>query len=197
MTAWIHFCLALTLVAAPGQTLRDQVRLGATEIAIHNEYAPARNLGELIQESELIVRGLVISARSQALNEKIVTDFRVQVLDSIRARGNATVEGAVITVRQPGGTVLVDGKTITAVDNQFPALLESDEYVFFLSKVSSDVYAAARGAQSVFQVTHAGVKQLPSAFGTWRGPNGKNVTVQEFAELIRRVPAIPGPPRGR
>jgi hypothetical protein len=188
MKPWI-LCLGLTLVTIPGQTLRDQVRRGAVEIAIHNEYAPARDLGELAREAHLIVRGRVISGRSQVVNEKVVTDFRVHVLDSIRSPGDAKADGTVITVRQPGGTVTVDGKTVTAADAQFPALLASEEYVFFLTKRSSDVYAAARGAQSVFRVANGAVTQLPSAFGSWRGPDGKDVAVEEFRQMILREPS--------
>ena len=186
MKPWMHFCLGLSLVTAPGQTLRDQVRLGAVEIAIHNEYAPARDLGELVREAHLIVRGLVISGQPQAVNEKVVTDFSVRVLEPFRDRDTAIAAGTVITVRQPGGTVTVDGKTVTAADDQFPALLASQEYVLFLSRLSPDVYAAARGAQSAFRVTAGAVTQLPSAFGTWRGPDGRDVAIEEFRQLILR-----------
>jgi hypothetical protein len=177
----------MILFVVPGQlTLREQARRGVVEIKLHNEYSPAENLGELIRESDVVVRGVVISGETRVIGETdIVTDFAVQVLESLRARSK--IQGTTVTVRQPGGAVVIDGRTIRAVDDEFPPLLPSEEYVLFLSRLPSGMYAATRGAQSVFQVTNGGVSQLPGAFSVWRDHNSRPVPIQSFRELIREA----------
>ena len=177
--------LGISLVAALQVSVRDAVRAGATHRGIHREYSPTESIVDLIDESNVIIRGVVTAAQPRVVDDQdVVTDLSVQVLDVYRAAAKGKPDlGNTITLRQPGGTVMIDGKPFTAADPQFPLLAVGDEYFLFLAPQQTGEYAAARGAQSVFHLSGGKVSQLRSAFSEWndRAP----MAVQRFVDMMK------------
>ena len=71
----------------------------------------------------MIAHGIVRSRQSHLIEGKdIATDFAFRIIEWLPVPGGAIAGDTSVTVRQPGGTVVVDGRAIRAIDNEFPML---------------------------------------------------------------------------
>jgi hypothetical protein len=132
-------------------------RGGMTEVVLIRDYPPV-GLADLVADATLIAQVVIIGARSYEENRgpgqgEIMTAFRADVQDIYLQRGKPLLPGAIITIRQDGGTLIVDGKPLTAADSQFPAFTVGEEYVLFLRPDrAGDGFIVWYGGQGAFRV---------------------------------------------
>lgn len=104
-------------------------------------------LDPLVEDADAVVIG-VVSEKTSQLNEKrtfIFTDYEFTVEEVLKSVPNAQIEpNTSITVTNPGGRILLNGKTVTAIDRTFKPLEKGKKYLLFLKLIP------ATGAYQVF-----------------------------------------------
>jgi hypothetical protein len=177
--ALFAFVLAAFTVGAqePLDSLKDLARRsgGRATSKIDGE-SPSMSLRELVLTADLIIRGRLTSTTVRLPDDEstVFRDFSVTPISTIKQQPelvSATRPGPVqtITLRQLGGTILIDGltlRTTTNFEDSETPMKPNQEYFLFLSK--------ALPFRSTTMSTGSGVYQLASAhWGAFPVRNGK------------------------
>jgi hypothetical protein len=93
--------------------LKRNPDLPGIEIVIEREFSPVE-LPELVSSADIVVDAYVTKAESRLSDDgrQVFTDTSIQVLQV--AKGPHQYVGQTLTVRKPGGTVVIDGKQVLA-----------------------------------------------------------------------------------
>ena len=144
-------------------------------------------LDQLAERGDLIVRGLILGSNSHLTKDEtaIVTDYDVQVLERLHARGTVK-HGQNIVVTRFGGTVEVEGKKVTiSASSGFARFQVRDEYIFFLTfNPNTQTYMIVAGPYGVFKNFGGEVAQV--GYGTYkaRGRVPLGLFVKELNDAI-------------
>jgi len=104
-------------------------------------------LSDMVTKSTLVVRGHVVSSNAAFSGGLIYTHYQVQVTESLKGHGPATVDIAV-----PGGVANGIRQTISGA----PEFKAGDDYVFFLWTGKSGITQIIGLTQGLFRVTGNG-----------------------------------------
>lgn len=181
-TLFVAMLATGTIASPPQDTLRDQVRkLGAVEVLYIRDLPPT-DLKTLVRDAELIARVLVVESKTSLIGDRVLTDYKAQVLAV--TKGTLNVEGTTITIRRPGGKLVLEEGTVTARDPEFPAFQGGEEYLLFLKPTNEGFYEVRFGGQGAFKVEQGKVAQV-SDVGNWNRERGR----VDLGELLRQVAA--------
>jgi hypothetical protein len=135
------------------------------------------SMDDMIQQSTAIVRAKVTGSSSAFRGQDIYTYYQLQILETVKAGGQAQTEVAV-----PGGSVGVVRQMVAGA----PTLSVGGEYVLFLWTSRSGLTQAIGLSQGLFSVTYdaAGNATVgrPAASGTMLDVNG-NVAADQAVSL--------------
>lgn len=192
LRTWTCSVVLLALSGLPSdagqQKIVDRAQSApGSEFIITREFAPAE-LADLVKESDLIVRALVVEGRSRlSIDERgIETDYQVRILEIYAASQMLNV-GRSIVVTRPGGTLMIDGRTILQRETDFPPFENNGEYVLFVKlEPSSGRYVVPFGGQGAFRETGGLSEQVAQFNGKFKGERGSVPTLQ-FAQEIREL----------
>jgi hypothetical protein len=96
---------------------------------------PEQFWGNLTQESDAVIRGSVVRKTSQVTEDDgfIFTDYDVTVKEVFKSNAAAPIDnGVILTITRPGGTVVIDGLIIEAIDKASEPLSRDHEVILFL-----------------------------------------------------------------
>ena len=108
------------------------------------------------------------------------TEHVVTVLEVFKAHPQVPAVGLTTTIRQPVGTVVVDGITIIKTDGTVRVFQSGDEYVLFVRWNAAEDAFEVQNAGDVFQLTGGGVAASP-----W--PYARDVQGIPIAEFLARM----------
>ena len=161
----------------PLDSLKDVARRngGTTSSKIHGE-SPLMSLRELAQTADLIIRGRLTTMTTRLSDDEstVFRDFTVAPISVIKQppellHANRPGPLPALTLRQIGGTIVVDGLTLrmsTNWEDRETPMAPNQEYFLFLSK--------ALPSRSTTMSTGPGVYRLSSAhWGAFPIHNGK------------------------
>jgi hypothetical protein len=167
------------------QDIRQQVKeRGQVEVRITKQYSPL-DLEGLVAGVDLVSRGVVEGKGSWLDENKVLTDYKVQVISVIRG-GDPSLEGRTITIRRDGGKVQIDGGRVTAYEPDFPFFEIGEEYILFLKRSADQLYVVRDGAQGAFRIEAGRASQVSKRIGTWNRERGP-VEVAQFVNEIAVV----------
>lgn len=152
----------------PLDSLKDLARrFGGTADSKIDAESPLMSLRQLAQTADLIIRGRLTSMTTRLSDDEstVFRDFTVTPLSVIKqppelVRANRPGPLPMLTLRQVGGTIVVDGLTLrtsTNWEDRETPMAPNQEYFLFLSK--------ALPSRSTTMSTGPGVYQLWSAHG--------------------------------
>ncbi len=182
--------VALWPVVAPGQSLPDQVRrFGTIEQVIQRGFQPAE-FADIASRAQLIVEGVVTRTQSAFTpdQEEVYTDATLKLTRVWKQDSRAPeAAGGTIAVRQPGGVVPTEGRSVICYEADYPVLTVGEEYVLFLHRdPRSGVYVTEHGSQGAFRITAADVEQVSRLVGTWSSRNRK-MFLPDFRQLLAQA----------
>lgn len=159
---WLGLLVLMAAAGAGAQTapkdapLLEQAAVqGWVRKVIRPVYRDYHGIRERWAVSDLVVLGRVVdqAARLSPNGRSVWTDYSIEVLTVYREAGGAPASGRTVTARVQGGTLIVQGRTISVVNAFFPALPWVREHIFFLSRTSDDpeIYTFLGGGQGVFR----------------------------------------------
>jgi hypothetical protein len=114
---------------------------------------PEKYFGKLAEASDTVIRGRVTKKASLITEDDayIFTDYELVVTEVLKNTATSPIDtGTTITVTRPGGTVLLDGLIVEAVDMSFePLPINNHEVVLFLRFIpETGAYKATRDTGS-------------------------------------------------
>lgn len=136
---------------------------------------------EVLSGSDLVIRGIV-RGRNDRLSDDgrtVLTDYAIEVVETIHPQNGWLRVQDVITVRRPEGTVNISGRTFVATENDFPGFSFSEEYFLFLRRGDTALHYIVGGRQGVYRVSHGSVPMFTGR------PTDPEVPVTEFARGVR------------
>lgn len=130
-----------------GEKGEIEIRSG-TPLSGGDPDSPITTLSQVLERdacaADAIVTGTVKEKASQLTEngEFIFTDYELAVDDVVKQNGASTIRtDGEITVTGPGGTILIRGKRIRAIDSLLPPLRVGQRYVLFLKFIpTTDSY---------------------------------------------------------
>jgi hypothetical protein len=183
VTAFAIVLGSLALVAQATLPERVKRSTGDTGLLITRQISSA-DLPSLAKAAELIVR-VVVNSESSRLSEnqlRIETDYAVSVLAVYR--GSQSAGGGSIVVTKPGGTLMIEGKTITASEANFPPFRVGQELLLFLSRHrDGNRYDVVYGSQGAFSWADGFVEQVYGELKEGRG----RIAEASFESELRAV----------
>ena len=108
-----------------------------------------------------VVRGVVKDKSSQLTEGEsfVFTDYEITV-EEVLKNNNAAPIGNEITLTRPGGTILLNGKRVRAIDESFQPLKVGGEYILFLRFLSeTGTYTSIESGES-FRIFKNKIKSL-------------------------------------
>jgi hypothetical protein len=143
-----------TASAESEATIPDHVRaFGGYEQVIVRTDRPQK-LADLVGAADLVVEasaavGAAFLDRSET---HIYTDYRFKLRSIIENRKDTGLlrPGDEIVVRRESGTVTIDGRHATTIENDFPAFAHGESYVLFLKRSSDRLYTVVAGPLGAF-----------------------------------------------
>jgi len=147
-------CFGISSQAArDASSIRQQVReTGSFERMI---VATDRQLqlADLVGQADLVIEASTPGGRSflDKAETGIYTDYTFKVQALIKNRRPGLRVGHALTVRRESGTVQIDGRPATIIENDFPSFGAHEPYILFLKLQPRDnVYTVLGGAQGAF-----------------------------------------------
>jgi hypothetical protein len=143
-------------IEASSQTLLEAARhYGAASNSISVDY-PYLKIGQLARVADIVVIGQIDAARASLTPDQnhVVTDYMISVIRMLK--GTNSARESRLTMRYPAGTLIVDGLTLTTVNDEFPvnSMNPGETFVLFLNCPAGDVPCrAANGAESFLKLT--------------------------------------------
>ncbi len=190
MNAQLLCVLALVTLTGGQETIREQVKRATNglNILINREFSPGISLSELAANSDLIARVAVRSFTSHLSEDEhsVASEIEADVIEAFFSN-EPTIPGQAVTLTRLGGTIAVDGVTVTVFEPDFPPFSVGDEYILFLVKdPSTGHYLVQYGAQGAFKVSEGVVDQVAAGTsGLNRGRVPASQFLQELATSIR------------
>jgi len=189
-TASLIGLCTLGVVTVLGQeTVRETIKRhkGPLELIVTRQFSPV-DLKELAKDVDLIAAVIVRDDGRSHLSgdgQTIETDHTALVVDQFFSR-HPLQPSASITVSKPGGTLSIDGHTVTSYERDFPPFHSGEEYVLFLRRDdTAGHYLVAYGAQGAFRSALGNVEQV-SRIGTWNAERGL-VPAISFTQELRDI----------
>jgi hypothetical protein len=158
-----------SIVQEPLDSLKDVARrLGGTATSKIIVESPLMSLEELTRAAELIVRGRLdaMTVRLSDDESTVFRDFTVSPLETLKqpsdlAGANQPRPAESIVLRQLGGTIVVDGLTLTTSTNwehRDTPMVPGQDYVLFLSRAtpSRSTTMSSRGFAYALTSVHWG-----------------------------------------
>jgi hypothetical protein len=171
--------LAMFGAAAPSAydeaSIPQQLRqTGSFERVIVSSYEPLQ-LADLVGRADLIVEASTPGGRSYLTpnGNDIYTDFVFDVQTIIKNVQDPDLRvGRAIVVRRDSGSVVIEGRTAVAQENDFPLFDRNDHYILFLTKPRGEnAYVVVGGPQGAFSLRE-GAKQVAIELGDWSNKHG-------------------------
>jgi hypothetical protein len=140
--------------AASEMTIPEHVHeFGGYEQVIVRSDKPQK-LVDLLSAADLVVEAsaAVAPAFLDRSATHIFTDYPFTVTTIIQNRKEAGLlrTGHVIVVRRESGTVMIDGRAATTIENDFPPFANGESYVLFLKLSKDKVYTVVAGPLGAF-----------------------------------------------
>jgi len=186
IVAWIGAFIT-SAAAAAQETLRDTLRKqqGYIAVQLRSEYPPV-TFSELAKNCDLVARVVVAdNGRTRFTDDEQSIDslYAIQILDEFFSN-RVLKPGENVVVAKPGGTVLIDGRSIRAQEANFPGYQSGEAYILFLTRdASAGTYRVAYGPQGAFRNDGGEVEQV---WGTWNGERNR-LSVSAFVQELDRV----------
>lgn len=141
--------------ARDGSSIRQHVReTGSFERMIVSTDKQLE-LADLVGSADLVVEASTAAHRSylDKTEAHIYTDYTFKVHAVIKDRRPPGLRaGHDVTIRRESGTVTVDGRPATTIENDFPAFDAQERYILFLEQSSQqNVYLVIGGPQGAFR----------------------------------------------
>ena len=145
-------------------------------------------LASLVGLSDLVIEATPTASRSYLDHREthIYTDYTFEVRTLVKNRRRTDLRvGKTVTVRRESGTVLVDGRTATSIENEFPPFGGEQPYVLFLKEAADrDVYVVTAGPQGAFLVGER-VTPLAGAGPSRWAPASRERFFEEIRALLK------------
>src|SRR2546423_609195 len=112
-------------------------------------------LREMASDADAVVVGTVKNKSSQLTEDEdyVFTDYELSVEEVLKDNPAATIRANnKITVTRPGGTILLNGRIVEAVDEAFQPLRKKGQYLIFLRFIPSTGGYQALGSKASFQI---------------------------------------------
>jgi hypothetical protein len=176
--------LSLSLQAGspePPPQIRELVKVhGVSEQILVGEDAPLTP-SEVLSGSDLVIRGIVRSRNDRLSNDgrTVLTDYAVEVVETLHPQNGWLRVQDVITVRRPEGAVNISGRTFIARENDFPGFGYSEEYFLFLRQGDTALHYVVGGRQGAYRVSHGSVPMFTGR------PSDPEVSITEFTRGVR------------
>ena len=157
--------------AAIPEQLRES---GSFERVIISSYEPLQ-LADLVGRADVIVEASTRGGKLflSATGSDIFTDYLFEVHTVIKNSENPQLRvGNAVLVRRDSGTIVIDGRTAVAYENDFPLFNRDEHYILFLAKPRGESsYSVLGGPQGAFSLRD-GVKQTALELGDWSNKHG-------------------------
>jgi len=119
-------------------TLREEAAKNgyARKAPIIDYFGCCKDLDDLLQKSELIVRGRAVYENPRLSNDEmsVWTDYTIEVLEVYKQLGDNLAPGAKLVVSKLGGHLLVDGHPVQEDIRQSPGLPLNSPQLLFIDK---------------------------------------------------------------
>ncbi|MEO5894445.1 MAG: hypothetical protein ABIS06_01960 [Vicinamibacterales bacterium] len=150
----------------PVDSLKDLARRsGGTANSKIDSDSPAMSLGQLAQTADLIIRGRLTSITPRLSDDEstVFRDFTVTPISAIKQppellRASRPGPLQMLTLRQVGGTIVVDGltlRTTTNFEDRETPMVPKQEYFLFLSKALPSRSTTISTGSEVYQLSSA------------------------------------------
>jgi hypothetical protein len=127
-------------------------------------------LREMADEADAVVVGTVKNKSSQLTEDEdyVFTDYDLTAVEVLKDNAAAPIEpNKGIVVTRPGGTILLDGRIVEALDESFQPLRKNDQYLLFLRFIPSTGAYEALNSKAGFRIGADKINKLtkePLAF---------------------------------
>lgn len=130
---------------------------------------------DVVGAADPVARVLVQSdtARLTSDNREVVTHCSALVLEVVRSRETEQLTASpVITIAKRGGTIAVDGRSVSFTDTEFPPLELGSEYVLLLKRGADGTYSTVYGGQGAFRIESNRADQVSKHHAAWEMEQG-------------------------
>lgn len=169
MTAALALLLTCTFgIAAEPQDLRALARAHAARnpdtplemMGPVGDYAP-KDVRELAREADVILRGTLIPVNTYLDEDRILTDYRIQVQQLIAGTLPPTISNALGRIPPQiltayGGELRVEGVLVRAFDSNREEIVPGTSYLLFLMP-------SRRGEAGYYEIYHGGIFEVAGA----------------------------------
>jgi hypothetical protein len=127
-------------------------------------------LREMAGEADAVVIGTVKNKSSQLTEDEdyVFTDYDMTVVEVLKDNAAAPVQtNKEIVVTRPGGTILLNGRIVEALDESFQPLRKKNQYLLFLRFIPSTGSYEALNSKAGFRIGADKISKLtkePLAF---------------------------------
>jgi hypothetical protein len=127
-------------------------------------------LQEMAGEADAVVIGTVRDKSSQLTEDEdyVFTDYDMTVAEVLKDNAAAPIQpNKGIVVTRPGGTILLDGRIVEALDESFQPLRKKNQYLLFLRFIPSTGAYEALNSKAGFRIGDDKISKLtkePLAF---------------------------------
>jgi len=199
-TATFLVCAGVSL-AAQQPSLKEMARAqGGTAGQVVDAHSPVMELPALIADSVLVVHARVVNQRTTLNRDEtiVMTEYTLEPfrIPLARSTESSARPGQVkIIVRRPGGTLSVDGLTLTTDVNDYPeeaALKTGEDALFFLSRDQDEgFYRPLGGPFGILRIKGGQTKPLTPSVARRRGDKPEALsdvlaTVEKLGAAVRR-----------
>lgn len=146
-----------------------------------------KSLQEMADSADAVIIGVMKSKSSQLTEDEdyVFTDYEIAVNDVLKNNAAASIQtNDKLTVTRPGGTILLNGRVVQAIDESFQPLRKGGEYLLFLRYIPATGGYQALNSRASFQLSDDKVTRLtkePLALG--------NEDVASFVSQVRAAVA--------
>ena len=139
---------------AAAADLRQEVKRGPVLRAIRTAEPEYKKAAELILGADFIVVGQVVDQQPRLSSDasRVITEYTIEISRVLIGDASRLAPGHRITVRVPGGHLLVDGVAVEFEALDFPSIPWLVPHVFYLEQDSDGGYRIRGGSQGVWEL---------------------------------------------
>lgn len=121
-------------------------------------------LGTNACAADVIMVGAVRSMSASLTEDEhfVFSEYQMHIEVILKSGPMALETGGQMTVVRPGGTVLIDGKSVSAIDTAYEPLLPGQKYLLFLKLIPKTGAYAALNSQTSFRIRGDKATELTS-----------------------------------
>ena len=136
-------------------TIQQLQREGIFENIIVAPYQPLR-LANLVAQADLVIEATTLVGKPSVTQDgmDIYTDVTFSLVSILKNMANPELmRGSVVTVRRNSGALMIEGRTATTLENEFPPFEQSQRYLLVLSRSrGGNFFSVVGGAQGAFML---------------------------------------------